>query len=209
VIRFSIPGTATVFAMCGNDDRVRPHLDGALAAVNPAEYRGFAARAHHAAGLAALAEGDYVTAYPQLSQLFDGEGTPLHHHVSYLGIADYAAAAVRAERSYEARTVVERAMARVDPAPGQRLEQLAARARGLLAEPADAGDHFAVALSRPAGEVWPFERAQLQLDYGNGCAGNAGSTRRRTCSPWRSGRSAAWAPHRGPGAPRPNCAPAA
>ena len=158
--------TATVFAMRGNYDQVRPHLDSALAAVNPAEYRGFAVRAHHAAGLAALAEGDYITAHAQLGQLFGGDGTPLHHHVSYLGIADYAAAAVRAERSHEARTVVERAMARVDPAPGPRLEQLAARARGLLAEPADGGDHFAVALSRPAGEAWPFERAQLQLDYG-------------------------------------------
>jgi|GEM_PF-1435847 len=87
--------TATVFAMRGNYDQVRPHLDSALAAVNPAEYRGFAVRAHHAAGLAALAEGDYITAHAQLGQLFGGDGTPLHHHVSYLGIADYAAAAVR------------------------------------------------------------------------------------------------------------------
>jgi len=58
------------------------------------------------------------------------------------------------------------AMARVDPAPGPRLEQLVARARGMVAEPADAGDHFERALCRPAGEAWPFERAQLQLDYG-------------------------------------------
>ena len=157
---------ATVFAMRGDQGQVEPHLASALAAVNPAEYRAYAARARHAAGLAALADGDYVTAYAQLSQLFDGGGTPLHHHVSYLGIADFAAAAVRAERFLEARAVVERAMARVDPAPGPRLEELAARARGLVAEPADAGDHFERALSRPAGEAWPFERAQLQLDYG-------------------------------------------
>jgi DNA-binding CsgD family transcriptional regulator len=52
------------------------------------------------------------------------------------------------------------------PAPGPRLDQLAARARGLLAEPADAEAHFANALSEPAGDTWPFERAQLQLDYG-------------------------------------------
>ena len=158
--------TATVLAMRGDHDQVRPHLASALAAVNPAEYRGFAARAHHAAGLAELAEGGFAAAYERLSQLFDGEGTPLHHHVSYLGIADLAAAAVRAERHLEARTVIERAMARVDPAPGPRLEQLAARARGVVAEPADAGDHFERALAGPAGEAWPFERAQLQLDYG-------------------------------------------
>ncbi len=157
---------ATVFAMRGDYDQVEPHLASALVAVNPAEYRAYAARARHAAGLAALGDGGYVTAYAQLSQLFDGEGTPLHHHVSYLGIADFAAAAIRTERVLEARTVIERAMARVDPAPGPRLEQLAARARGMAAEPADAGDHFERALSHPAGEAWPFERAQLQLDYG-------------------------------------------
>jgi DNA-binding CsgD family transcriptional regulator len=157
---------ATVFALRGDQGQVEPHLASALAAVNPVEYRSVAARARHAAGLAALADGRYDTAHAQLSQLFGDDGTPLHHHVSYLAIADCAAAAVRAERHLEARTVVERAMARVDPTPGPRLEQLAARARGLVAEPADAGDHFAGALSRPAGEAWPFERAQLQLDYG-------------------------------------------
>ena len=37
---------------------------------------------------------------------------------------------------------------------------------GLLAEPADAGAYFAAPLAEPAGGTWPFERAQLQLDYG-------------------------------------------
>jgi DNA-binding CsgD family transcriptional regulator len=46
------------------------------------------------------------------------------------------------------------------------LEQLAGRARGLLAEPAGAEPHFAAPLADPAGSTWPFERAQLQLDYG-------------------------------------------
>jgi len=158
--------TAIVLAMRGGHDQVRPLVANALATIDAAEYRGFAARAWHAAGIAALAEGSYLTGYAQLNQLFDADGAPLHHHVSYLGIADLAAAAVRAERHLEARTMVERALARVDPAPGPRLEQLAARARGLLAEPADAEPYFAKALSDPAGDAWPFERAQLQLDYG-------------------------------------------
>ena len=46
------------------------------------------------------------------------------------------------------------------------MTQLAARARGLLAEPDGAGAHFAASLADPAGDTWPFERAQLQLDYG-------------------------------------------
>jgi DNA-binding CsgD family transcriptional regulator len=157
---------ATVAAMRGDHDQVRPLLDRVFSTVDAAQYRAVAARARHAAGLSALAEGDYQAAYAQLSQLFDTDGTPLHHHVSYLGIADFAAAAARAERQAEARTVVDRALARVDPAPGPRLEQLAARARGLLAEPASAEAHFSGGLSGHAGDTWPFERAQLRLDYG-------------------------------------------
>jgi DNA-binding CsgD family transcriptional regulator len=158
--------TATVLALRGDDEQARSLLTRALATLDATEYRAFAARAHHAAGLAALADGSYLTGYAQLSQLFDADGAPLHYHVSYLGIADLAAAAVRAERHLEARTLLERALSHMDPAPGQRMEQLAARARGLLAGPASAEAHFAKGLSDPAGDTWPFERAQLQLDYG-------------------------------------------
>jgi DNA-binding CsgD family transcriptional regulator len=158
--------TATIAAMRGDHDQVGPLLARVLATVDATHIRGFAVRARHAAGLAALAQGSYVTAYGQLGQLFAADGTPLHHHFSYLAIADLAAAAVPAERRLEARTVLERALARVDPAPGPRLDQLAARARGLLADPADAGAYLAAGLADPAGDAWPFERAQLQLDYG-------------------------------------------
>jgi DNA-binding CsgD family transcriptional regulator len=152
--------------MRGDPDRVAPLLARVRATVDTSEYRGFAARARHAAGLAAIAQGNYVTAYAQLSQLFATDGTPLHHPFSYLAVADLAAAAARAERHLEARTLLERALARVNPAPGPRLEQLAARARGILAEPADAEGYLAAPLADPAGNTWPFERAQLQLDYG-------------------------------------------
>nr|WP_168505979.1 LuxR family transcriptional regulator [Streptomyces sp. S1D4-11]QIY93975.1 AAA family ATPase [Streptomyces sp. S1D4-11] len=158
--------TAIVAAMRGEHDQVAPLLARVRAAVDTSEYRGFAARIWQTAGLAALAQGNYVTAYAQLSRLFSADGTPLHHHFSYLTVADLAAAAVRAERHLEARTLLERALARVDPAPGPRLEQLTARARGLLAEPDSAEAHFAAPLADPIGDTWPFERAQLQLDYG-------------------------------------------
>jgi DNA-binding CsgD family transcriptional regulator len=157
--------TATVLAMRG-DELARPLLTSAFAVIEASQHRAAQAWAQRAAGIAALAEGSYLTAYAQLSQLFEADGTPLHNHVSYLGIADLAAAAVRAERHLEARTLVEPALDRADPDPGPRLEQLAARARGLLAEPAEAEAHFRKALSDPGGGAWPFERAQLELDYG-------------------------------------------
>jgi DNA-binding CsgD family transcriptional regulator len=158
--------TATVLVMRGQHDQAGPLLASALAAVGADEYRSVVARARHAAGIAALAEGNHVTAYAQLSQLFGADRMPLHQHVPYLAIADLAAAAVRAERHLEARTLIENALTRAGPAPGPRLDQLAARARGLLAEPADAEACFTKGLSDPAGESWPFERAQLRLDYG-------------------------------------------
>ncbi len=158
--------TATVAALRGDHDRVAPLLDRVVAAVDTSEYRGFAARIRHAAGLAALGQGRNLAAHAQLSQLFAADGTPLHQHFSYLAIADLAASAVRADRQLEARAPVQRALELLDPAPGPRLDQLAARARGLLAGPAGAEAHFAAGLADPAGGTWPFERAQLQLDYG-------------------------------------------
>jgi DNA-binding CsgD family transcriptional regulator len=158
--------TATVLAARGDHDQVRPLLTSALAAVDPAEVRSFAARAWHAAGIAELAVGNHLAAYGQLRQLFHTDGTPLHYHLSYLGIADLAMAAVPAYRRLEANALVGRAMAQVDSAPGPRLLQLAGRARALLAERGDAERHFRMGLADPAGRAWPFERAQLQLDYG-------------------------------------------
>ena len=169
--------TATVAALRGNQDQVALLLARVLATVDTSEYRGFAARTRHAAGLDALAQGRYVTAYTQLSRLFAPDGTPLHHHFSYLAVADVAAAAARAERHLEGRTLVDRALAQVVPAAGARLEQLAARARGLLAEPADAGTHFAAPLANAAGEAWPFSGPSFSSTTGSGCDGSGGSTR--------------------------------
>ncbi len=84
---------ATVAALRGDHGQVAPLLDRVLAAVDTSEYRGFAVRIRHAAGIDALAQGSYLAAYAQLGKLFAADGTPLHHHFSYLGIADFAAAA--------------------------------------------------------------------------------------------------------------------
>ncbi|HSZ49003.1 MAG TPA: LuxR C-terminal-related transcriptional regulator, partial [Streptosporangiaceae bacterium] len=84
---------------------------------------------------------------------------------SYLGVADLAAAAVHADRRIEGRDVLEHALSRLDGGVSARLEQLIARARGILAGPDGAEAHFGTALADPAGDQWPFERAQLQLDY--------------------------------------------
>jgi DNA-binding CsgD family transcriptional regulator len=157
---------ATVLALRADSDGARSHADRALANADPAENGLVAARARRALGIAALADGNHLLAFTQLRQLFSEEGVAVHHVFSYLGLADIATAAVRADRRTEGQDVLDRALSYLDGAASPRLEQLGARARGLLAGPGEAGAYFETALADPAGEQWPFERAQLRLDYG-------------------------------------------
>jgi DNA-binding CsgD family transcriptional regulator len=157
---------ASVNALRGEHEHVSSLLTSAAAHADWREYRSVAARAHHAEGMAAFAQGNVQLAYAQLRQLFDEAGAPIHHHVSYLAVADLAAAAVRTEDRLEARTLLEPALATIEERSGPRLQQLAARARALIAEPVQAESYFEKALADPAGEQWPFERALLRLDYG-------------------------------------------
>jgi DNA-binding CsgD family transcriptional regulator len=157
--------TATVFALRADSGAARLHAARALASVDPAECGLVAARARRALGVAALADGSYLQAFTQLSGLFGEDGAPLHNYASYLGVADLAAAAVRADRRMEGCDVVEQALGRLDGRASPRLEQLMARARGILADPSNSEAHFDKALADPAGNQWPFERAQLRLDH--------------------------------------------
>jgi DNA-binding CsgD family transcriptional regulator len=157
--------TATVLALRGDSGAARRHAARALATVDPAECGLVAARARRALGVAALADGSYLQAFTQLRGLFSEDGTPLHNYASYLGVADLAAAAVRADRRMEGCDVLEQALGHLSGTVSPRLEQLIARARGILAGPGGAEAHFGKALCDPAGDQWPFERAQLRLDY--------------------------------------------
>ena len=157
---------ATVLAMRADSGAARRHADRALANTDPAESGLVTARARRTLGIAALAEGSHLLAFTQLRQLFSEDGAPVHNIFSYLGVADLAAAAVRADRRMEGQDVLEQALSQLHGTTSPRLEQLMARARGLLAGPARAEAHFGKALSDPAGDQWPFERAQLRLDYG-------------------------------------------
>jgi DNA-binding CsgD family transcriptional regulator/tetratricopeptide (TPR) repeat protein len=157
---------ATVFAMRGDAPAARTHANRALATADPAESGLIAARARRALGIAALTNGSHLLAFTQLRQLFSEEGAPVHNIFSYLGVADLAAAAVRADRAIEGQGVLEQALSHLGGTASPRVGQLIARARGILAGPDGAEAHFETALADPAGEQWPFERAQLRLDYG-------------------------------------------
>jgi DNA-binding CsgD family transcriptional regulator len=157
--------TATVLALRADSAAARWHAARALATVDPAECGLVAARARRALGVAALADGSYLEAFTHLRGLFGEDGAPLHNYASYLGVADLAEAAVRADRRMEGCNVIEHALSGLNGRASARLEQLIARARGVLASPDRAEAHFDKALADPAGDQWPFERAQLRLDY--------------------------------------------
>ena len=157
--------TATVLALRADAAAARTHAVRALATVDPAECGVLAARGRCALGAAALADGSYLQAFTQLRGLFSEDGVPLHNYASYLGVADLAVAAVRADRRMEGQDVLEQALSQLGGTISPRLEQLIARARGILAGPGEAEAHFGKALCDPAGDQWPFERAQLRLDY--------------------------------------------
>jgi DNA-binding CsgD family transcriptional regulator len=156
---------ATVLAMRADAGAARRHANRALASADPAESGLVAARARRALGIAALADGSHLLAFTQLRQLFSEDGAPVHNIFSYLGVADLAAAAVRADRRMEGRDVLEQALSHLNGTASPRLDQLIARARGILADLGGAEAHFATALTDPTGDQWPFERAQLRLDY--------------------------------------------
>jgi DNA-binding CsgD family transcriptional regulator len=157
--------TATVLAMRADSGAARAHVARALATADPAENGLIAAWARRALGIAALADGSHSSAFTQLRGLFSDDGVPVHNYASYLGVADLAAAAVRADRRIEGRDIVEHALGHLHGMASPRLEQLITRARGILADPAESAAYFDKALSDPAGDQWPFERAQLRLDH--------------------------------------------
>ena len=88
--------------------------------------------------------------------------------MSYLAAGDLALAAARADCGQEGREILKQiAELQARPLrPSARLRQLLTRADCVLADPSTPDAYADDVLSDPAGEQWPFERAQLRLEYG-------------------------------------------
>ncbi|MBU6533130.1 AAA family ATPase [Streptomyces sp. A108] len=155
---------AMLLALQGDTAAARDRAADALGLVDPLESRSVSVFVHRALGAAATAEGAYETAYDRLRAVFTADGSPVHYHASYPALADLAAAAVRAGRREEAAAIVARSAHELAGDASPRLRALIDRARGLLADAADAEPHFRTALADPALAHWPFERAQTLLD---------------------------------------------
>ncbi|MER5531704.1 AAA family ATPase [Streptomyces sp. NPDC002677] len=159
---------ATLCALRGDPAAARNR---AMEAVREADLRkslSLQVRHRHALGMAAFVAGDHVGAYEQLRAAFtrDFRPAPVHYHASLYYLGDLAAAAVRAGRADDARTVVDGVAQDLKPAPSPRLAAVLHRATALLTDTDDAERHFRAALDGSGTDCWPFEKALAHLDFG-------------------------------------------
>jgi DNA-binding CsgD family transcriptional regulator len=115
--------------------------------------------------LAALATGRHEDAYRFADRVFDPADSAYHPVISSWLIADLAEAARSIDRVDDARRRVEQIASGAGHPPGTLVDLGLRHARALLADPPDAGDRFDEALAADLAR-WPFERARIQLAYG-------------------------------------------
>jgi DNA-binding CsgD family transcriptional regulator len=115
--------------------------------------------------LAALASGRHSDAYASADRLFDPADSAYHPVISSWLIADLAEAACHIDRVEAARARVAQVEARVGSRPGTWIALGLSHARAMVADPTEANDRFEQALARDLTR-WPFQRARIQLAYG-------------------------------------------
>ena len=159
---------ATLCALQGDPAAARTQAMRAVRGMDPRKSLSLQVRHRHALGMAAFVAGDHVDAYEQLRATFtrDFGPAPVHYHASLYYLGDLAAAAVRAGRADDARTVVDAVERDLRPDPSPRLAAVLHRATALLTDTDDAERHFHAALADSATDCWPFEKALAHLDFG-------------------------------------------
>ncbi len=160
---------ATIGAFRGDHEAACARAQDAVCGVDLRKARSLRVRYHYALGMAAVVEGDHEGAYVQLRSTFshDHRPVPVHYHASVYYLADLAAAAVRAGRVDDARTVLESTGRTIGSDRSPRVNAILHRASALLSASGGAAEeHFRTALADPAGAQWPFEHAVTQLDFG-------------------------------------------
>lgn len=159
---------ATLHALRGDHQAARAQAQEAVRGLDLRKSRSLHVRYRHALGLAAFVAGDHDNAYDLLRATFTRDFTPLpvHYHASVYYLGDLAAAAVRAGRADDARSVLEAADHSLGATRSPRVHAVVRRATALLSDSEDAERHFVSALADPACARWPFELALTRLDFG-------------------------------------------
>ncbi len=158
--------SALLAAARGEDGTAQALADELVAWSAPRAVRLLDDFAHRVRGLAALGRGDFEDAYRELSAVSQAGGFAPYAPVGLVVAMDLVEAAVHTGRRPEAAAHVA-AMARAPVFTGRpRLALVKAGSAALVASGEDASRRFEEALAVPGAEQYPFERARVQLAYG-------------------------------------------
>ncbi|GAA2207660.1 LuxR family transcriptional regulator [Nonomuraea monospora] len=114
--------------------------------------------------LAAMAEGDYETAYAHWISISPPGVIPAHVAFAPWAVFELVESAIRTGRTAEARAHAAAATHLAERAPRLRLHVMAAQA--LVAPEEEAVPLFKAALALPRTERWPFDHARVRLALG-------------------------------------------
>jgi DNA-binding CsgD family transcriptional regulator len=154
-----------VAAMRGDEETAEVMAARAEAVAEPVGANITMAFAQFGKVLAALAGGRHADAFASANRLFEPGDSAYHPFISCWLIADLAEAGRHIDELKAARGRMEQVEAVAGERPGAWIEIGLRHARALLAEPADAGERFGEALALDLTR-WPFQRARIQLGYG-------------------------------------------
>jgi DNA-binding CsgD family transcriptional regulator len=167
VVRASVTTAAAYIAACrGHSAAAAEDAMSVLGMSGLTARSTMGARAHHAMGLAALAADRPDEAFDWLRRLVADDGRAAHNREALFGLLDLAEAGRRTGRQAEASHLVEGAFAATEGELSPRILQARALSRAVLAAGPEAEEHFLAALSEADGDHVPFERARVQLSYG-------------------------------------------
>jgi DNA-binding CsgD family transcriptional regulator len=163
----SVTAAAAYITACrGHSAAAEEDAMSVLSMPGQTERSGMIARAQHAMGMAALTADRPDEAFSWLRRLVTDDGRAVHYRESLFGLIDLAEAARRTGREAEVRELVQAAYVRTEGDLSPRLLQARALGQALLTDGPGAEEHFREALAVPEGDHVPFERARVQLSYG-------------------------------------------
>ncbi|MFD5508341.1 ATP-binding protein [Streptomyces sp. NPDC127051] len=136
--------------------------------------------AHHAQALAALGQGRYEEAYRHATAVSPAGELASHVPTALFLVMDLVEAAIRTGRQTEAAAHVTAAREAGIAAVSARLTMTVEASAALTARAPQAGELFRRALSTPAADRWPFDRARVQLAYGEHLRRTRATTEART-----------------------------
>jgi DNA-binding CsgD family transcriptional regulator len=158
--------TATVAAARGDGERVRSLANQILAWATPRHSVALQRLAHHANAVAAAGRGDFETVYAEASAVSPPGRLDAYNPYALRVLYDLVDSAVRVDRRREAATHVQAVVAAGVADLSPRLAMIVAATQALTRTGAQQSAAFEAALGVPGTERFPFDRARIQLAYG-------------------------------------------